>query len=311
MSLFRSNATPLYLHKKSRPLEAGTYDIILSPQFYWVKKVSLPVKRVSDAKRLAESVFEGSLPQGTFSYEVLKADDGDFIIIAYDREAISGMLAEKSGENAQINGVYFAQTACKDLDTCCSIDEESSLVNLNGLLMQIPRNCTDAKLEMSDYLKGMKPGSHRVRLGSLDVEVVDRRTFALMASGLLLFLIALGIEYAGYKKSISELDDTRTRLIRDYHLPPTTMQLESIRKRLLKTYGEQKAIREAMAAVAKLPLQKEEYIKRFDIDNRRAEVEIVLHDPERAAEIKKILGRQHTVIDSRLDDKTLTIKIAV
>jgi hypothetical protein len=311
MNLFRSNVTPLFLHKETAPREEGEYRVILSPQFYWVKKVSLPVKRVGDAKRLAESVFEGALPEGHFSYEVLKADDGDFIIIAYDRDAISQLLSEKFVKNAHVKSVHFAQLACKDLDTCCSIDEASSLVNINGLLMQIPRNCTDPKLEIDAYLKDLKPGSDSVKLGSLDVEVVDRRTFVMMSAALVLFLAALGIEYFDYKKGISNLEESKAALIQKYDLPPTTMQLESIRNRLFKTYKTQKRIREAMAVIAKLPLQKDEYIKLLDIDDKRAEVEIVLSDPKREAQLKRVLAKKYKILESHVDDKTLTLKIAV
>jgi hypothetical protein len=201
--------------------------------------------------------------------------------------------------------------ACKDLDTCCSIDEASSLVNINGLLMQIPRNCTDPKLEIDAYLKDLKPGSDSVKLGSLDVEVVDRRTFVMMSIALVLFLAALGIEYFDYKKGISNLEESKTALIQKYDLPPTTMQLESIRNRLFKTYKSQKRIREAMAAIAKLPLQKDEYIKLLDIDDKRAEVEIVLSDPKREAQLKRLLAKKYKILESQVDDKTLTLKIAV
>lgn len=311
MNLFRSNVTPLFLHKETAPREEGEYRVILSPQFYWVKKVSLPVKRVSDAKRLAESVFEGALPAGTFSYEVVKADDGDFIVIAYDREAITQLLSEKFIKNARVKSVHFAQLACKALDTCCSVDDASSLVNINGLLMQIPRNCTDPKLEIGEYLKSVKPGSDRVKLGSLDVEVVDRRTFAMMVAALLLFLAAFGIEYFDYKKGISRLEETKTALIHKYDLPPTTMQLESIKNRLFKTYKTQKRIRETLAAIAKLPLQKDEYIKLLDIDDKTAKIEIALSDPKREAALKSLLAKNYKILESAVHDNTLTVKIAV
>ncbi len=311
MSLFHAKTTPFFLHKNAKPQTGGEFDVILSPQYYWVKKVALPVKKVSDARKLAESVFEGSLPEGEYSYEVSKAADGDFILIAYDRKNIAEVIDTTFVEKAKVKHVYFAQFACRDLDSCCSIDETGSLVNLDNLLMHIPRNCTDPKLSVDDYLQGKKLTGPQVKLGSLDVEVVDRRTFALMATAAGLFLIALGIGYADYKHAASQLEEQKQALIQKYDLPPTTMQLESIRKRLLKTYKTQKRIREALYQLSGVTLPEHASVKNLDIDSKSADVAITLSKPEQAEALKSQFAQKFKVLDSSVDANTLHIKIAV
>lgn len=311
MNLFQNRATPFFLHKGATPRREGTFDVILSPQFYWVKRVSLPVKRLSDAKRLAESVFEGSLPKGSYSYEVSKVDNGDFILIAYDREAISDVLKHYFTDRAKVQSLYFAQHACADIESCCSVDEKSSLVNLNALLMQIPRNCTDPKLTMEAYLKEAKLQGPKVKLGSLEREVVDRKTFILLAASILLFVVALGIEYVDYKTQSARLQEARDALVAKYDLPPTTMQLESIKNRLFKTFQKQKRIRDVLSGLSKVALLKGEYIHSLEIDDKAATVAFEIQNPEREAALKSQLSKKFKILASTLNGKRLQIKIAV
>ncbi len=310
-NLFQNRAQLFFLHQQARVQHDGTFDVILSPQFYWVKKVSLPVKRVGEAKKLTESVFEGSLPEGEYSYEVIAAGEGEFILIAYDRSEISQKLQHFFTDNAKVQSVRFAQYECAGLDECCSVDEKSSLVNLNGLLMQIPRNCTDPRLKIEEYLQKIKPTSHRVKLGTLDVEVVDRRTFVYFAASMLLFMSAFIVEYIDYKKEAGRLEEAKSALIRKYDLPPTTMQLESIRKRLFKTFKTQKKIRQTLYELSRIPLKEKEYISMINIDEKSATVAFSLKDSARAAELKRLLSAKFKVIDSSEEGNSMKVKIAV
>ncbi len=311
MSLFQSSATPFFLHKNAAPVTEGRYDVILSPQFYWVKKVTLPVKREGEAKKLAESVFEGSLPRGHYSYEVRKAADGDFIIIAYDRQAISDALQHYLTQDARVNHVYLSQFACHNLDACCSIDDASSLVNLNGLLMQIPRNCTDPKLTMETFLEEVKPEGKPLRLGTLDEEVVERKTFIFLAAAVALLMLALGVEYVDYKHAASRVEAQKEALIEKYDLPPTTMQLQSIQKRLLRIYTEQKKVRDALMRLSALALVKGEYLKKIDLNKKDATIEIMLSDAKREEAVKREIAKTFKILNAALTDTLLEIKVAL
>ncbi len=299
------------MHKNAAPQREGVFDVILSPQFYWVKKVSLPVKREGEARKLAESVFEGSLPAGDYSYEVRKADDGEFILVAYDKGVIAEALKEHFIENAEVKNIYFAQFACRELEGCCSIDDISSLVNLDGLLMQIPRNCSDPKVTIAQFLQTHKIDAVPVKLSSLDAEVIDRKTFAYLVAVVVLFLISLAVEYAEYKSASKEVQMQKEALISKYDLPPTTMQLESIKKRLFKIYNTQKKIRDALMALSKVTLGKGEYYKVIDMGDKTATLEIVLSDPKRETLVKSQIAKKFRILQSELSDKTLQIKVAV
>ena len=266
---------------------------------------------MGEAKKLAESVFEGSLPEGVYSYEVIPAGDGEFILIAYNRDEIAQKLEEFFTDKAKVQSVRFAQYECAGLDECCSIDNDSSLVNLNGLVMQIPRNCTEPKLRIEDYLKSIKPTSHKVKLGSLDVEVMDRRTFVYLAIATVLFLSAFVLEYVDYKKETAKLEVAKSALIRKYDLPPTTMQLNSIKSRLSKTFQKQKKIRETLFALSKISLTRKEYITQMEIDDKTATITFTVSNAARADALKREMMQKFKVLDSSVNGNNIRVKIAV
>ncbi len=308
-NLFSNNTKIIFLTQNTMPQTQGLYDVILAPQFYWVKKVSLPVKSLSEAKKLAESVYDGSLPEGSYSFEVSKKDD-EFIIIAYDKEEISNLLSRYFTQNAKVNAIYFSQYEFSNLDACCTIDAHSSLVNIDGLLMQVPRNCTEPKLVIEDLLKNKKLSKTKVKLGSLDHEVMDKRTFAVLAASVVAILSAFVLEYINYKKDISSLEEARLALVQKYDLPPTSMQLKSIKSSLEKTFKKQKGLRERLYTFSKLPLNKDEYIQSISFDDKGATIEIKVNSPQREGMIKQKFSPKFKIKNSNYDNNILTLEIA-
>ncbi|MCH9812316.1 MAG: hypothetical protein K0U47_00025 [Epsilonproteobacteria bacterium] len=289
--------------------ESGEFDVILSPEFYWVKKVALPVKKISAAKKLAASVYEGSLPAGEYTYEVSKLGD-EFVIIAFDKERVSTVLKEKFTQGAKISGVYFAQNEFSELSECCGVDEDNSLVNLNGLLMQIPRKCTESKKEIGDYLKDKKLSTHKITLGAFESSVISSKTVSFLAAGVLFLLVSNVIDWVNYQRAVSMLEDQRAEITSEYGLPQTSMQLKSIKKGLIKTYTTQKKIRDEVFSLQSIVLKKGEYIERIKSNAKETEVVIKVESAGRESAIKSALQRKLNVKSAEFDKTHLTLKIA-
>jgi len=285
------------------------YDVILSPEFYWVKKVELPVKKISAARKLAESIFEGSLPDGEFAYEVSKAGD-DFVIIAYDKEGISKEIAEKFTKDAKVSSIYFAQNEFADLEECCGIDRNSSLVNLNGLIMQVPRVCTESKREIDSYLNNKKLTNKKISLGVLSSDVVGTKELYLFATGVVILLVAFGLDWYNYKRALTSLDEKRAEIIASNHLPATSIQLNSIKKSLTKTFKTQKKIRDEIFALNSISLKKGEYIDSINATPKESVIMIKVDSPNREAEIKSQISKKIPIKSSEYRDNFVIIKVA-
>lgn len=306
--IFKNKSKILYFTQNSPVHERDTYDLILSPMFYWVKKVDLPVTKVGAAKKLAESVYEGSLPAGEFEYEVSKYGD-QFIIIAYDKEKISNEIAQKFTKNAKVSAVYFAQNEFFDLKECCGIDSVSSLVNLDGLIMQVPRICTESKKEVSAYLKDKKLSNKKITLGSLASSVISKREIYLLAAGVMFLFSSFVLDWFNYNSATTRLDQQRSEIISKYKLPQTSIQLNSIKSSLTKTFKAQKKIRDEVYVFNALALEKGEYIERINAGKKETVVVIKINEDSRKESIKSQVRKSSTINSSDIKDGFLTLRI--
>ena len=310
MSFFNKSVGKIVFFTKNSPKYfTGEYSLILSPQFYWVKRVKLPVKSEFRAKKLAPSIFEGSLPEGEkFFYDVkFEKDRNTFIVIAYSKIHIYEEIRKKISPTAKIKGIYFAQYELGELKTCIAIDEEISLGNVDGLLIQVPAQCVQSEENVRKYLPKVRLSNKKVKIDSLIDNEVDKKSFILYIVLMLIFLLSQLISYFAYSMDLSKFDDKKETLIREYKLPRTSFQLESIKKSLLKSYKEQKKIRDVLQKLDKVQLFDAKYI---DISIKRHSAKIVIRSQNKKFEqIKQAFEKYFTISNSNTLDNIITIEV--
>ena len=157
----RDNKELLLAHKTmDRVTLVESANIMLSPQFYTLKKEALPVKYAYQAKKIAPSLFEGLLEDdGEYDYYVSKEDKG-WSFIAYDTKKIMTFLESKGIYEAKVSKLFFAQQAVDALVYPVALNETEALAVHNGTVVQIPISAlgleerTTAKLDSSFVPKG-------------------------------------------------------------------------------------------------------------------------------------------------------------
>ena len=114
-------------------------NIMLTPQFYTIKREELPVKYAYQAKRIAPSLFDGLLEDvQNYKYFVVKEEDS-WLFIAYDVEQIKTFLEQKGIEIAQVSKVYFSEQVADLFTAPVLLGEKEALVNLNGTITVLPQ----------------------------------------------------------------------------------------------------------------------------------------------------------------------------
>jgi len=307
--IFKNKNKPLFVSKSDRIEERGNYAVILSPEFYWIKSAKLPVTKVKDAIKLAPSVYEGSLPEGDFSFEARKVGD-DFIMIAYNKKQITKELEKVLPYKSDIKEVYFAQDALSHIKECTSVNERAALSNMNGIIIQVPRSCTNTSDTLDAKLADATFGKSKVKLSSFDNELLSSKDIMLIASIVGLLFVALIGEYIVYKKALSDLEERRSEIIANNDLPRTSIQLKSIKKSLTKKFKMQKALRERLFAISKMKLEKGEYIQSIEEGTKGMTLEIFMASKEREAAIKKGISKTLKIKESSVLENILTLKVA-
>ncbi len=118
---------------------SDSVNIMLTPQFYTLKKEKLPIKYLYQAKKIAPSLFDGLLEDvQKYDYLVYKEENG-WIFIAYDPEAISDFLLSKGIKPEQVGKIFFAQQALASFTAPVLLGEKEALVSLDNTVVVVPR----------------------------------------------------------------------------------------------------------------------------------------------------------------------------
>jgi hypothetical protein len=308
------NRETIFITKSDKIIRHGSYNAILSPEFYWIKKVELPVKSVKAALKLAPSIFEDSLPKdGNYRYEARR--DGDkFILIAYDPTKLESDLDRIFLSKKEVKSIYFAQDVLKSIDECTSVNESVALLNIDGVLVQVPQKCINSSSKLLSHIDSAKLDAKKVKLSSASLgegSFVDSSMLLWAGVALIIFTISNIVDIFGYKRDISALESQREAILKKSRLPSTTFQLKSIKKRLDREFKYQKSVRDLLYKLSKLNLNKSEYIDSLEVRGDSLDVEISLKDKNRAKAIESFLKREFKVVSSNLSDGKLKVKLAL
>jgi len=251
--------------------EKGTkVHLILSPSLYWVKKLSLPVKSVREAKNLLPSLFEDSLPSGHYSYYTYKQGDA-FVAFAYEDKKILSLLQDKGVSAADLASVHFAQSEFENLEDVYEVNEQESLYVKDGVVLLLPSSWVKEQKPLD--VQSVKLSKHTIRLQQFS-HLVDKSTLYKIAAVLMLFVLLLVGEIFITSSKVAAINEAKDALFAKYKLQPTMFQNRSIESKYSTIYKVQKRLRERVADFLKLKLAASQKITTMEYKNRHLIVNI-------------------------------------
>ncbi len=202
-----------------------SFNIILSPEFYWVKKKKLPVKFAFQAKKYAKALFEGFLPNDEYNYIVSKENE-EFIFIAFSEKQIVNFMKTINIKAEQIGKIYFAQFENKFFKTPIYLDEENALIEIDKIATILKVGFISDKITLYPANENYKPTGLSTRISSKSF-FTQMQIYIL--SGLILFFALLNfVEAWGYgiQTEIKEIEFEE--FVKKTGLPNSTYQLKNI-----------------------------------------------------------------------------------
>lgn len=296
----------LDLHSKNFTVdEAAKVNVILSPSLYWVKKISLPVKNVREARTLLPSLFEDTLSDGVYSYSTYKVED-DFYIFAYDDKHILETLSAKGINPAQVASVYFAQSELYTLSEAKKIDEQNSVCVRDDIVVLLPNiwfeNSTDldiSDIELSKHTLQLKQFTH----------IVNAKSFTMLVSVFGILIILLGVEYFIVNDKLQKTLESKDEIFVKNGLKPTMMQNTSMLKSYKKTHQKQTQIRECIGEILSLKLQNTERLTSLKLKGDTLSVTISGIKNAREKSIVKFLSDKKLYFKPTFQNETLSMEI--
>ena len=305
---FNKQAATLFLDPHSDKFEIdGDVNVILSPSLYWVKKISLPVKSVREAKPLLASLFEDTIPDGHYSYSVYK-DDDKFYIFAYEDKVILDTLEAKGISAKQVKKVYFSQSEFAHIDGAMKINEKQSIYVKDGVVVLVPCCWIEEKSTLD--ISNTTFSKHHITLKQFG-HIVDEKTIYSLIFILVFFIAMVLSEYLITLKHISQTQTKKDELFQTYHLKPTMMQNNSILKNYKKTYKTEMHLRDYIAIIVNLRLNKKEKISLLEFKNNILTVEFSGLNNKDKQEIEKILNKKGLKFNSKFKTNTWHVEIEI
>jgi len=151
-------------------------NVMLTPQFYTLKKEALPIKYAYQAKKIAPSLFDGLVDEGAeYEYIVFKEkinDEEKWVFIAYDIEKITTFLKSKGIELDYVNKIFFAQQALPlFLNGSLSLSEYDALTVIDNTVVVVPTVALgEDNIPLLRFTNAFTPNTGGVKIKSKSAE---------------------------------------------------------------------------------------------------------------------------------------------
>ena len=245
-------------------------SIILSPSLYWVKKVSLPVSNLRDVKKLLATLFEDTIPDGTYSYSAYKSTtDSEYFIFAYEDKKIIDLLLKQNISIANISSVHFAQSEFCEITNAMKINEMQSVYIKDDIVVLVPCCWIEEKGELN--LSEITLSKHKVTLQQFG-HIVEMKSFYGIVSAMLILILILSIELFSVSSEVQNIVDKKDNIFASYGLKSTTFQNKAILKKYDNIHNKQMLFRKSLASVLSLRLEQNEKMTFFSFKEQTIKV---------------------------------------
>lgn len=220
-------------------------NVILSPHFYWIKKIKIPVKSLNEAKKLAKNIFK--LDEKKYKFFALKIDN-DYYAIAIEKNL--NIKIDKK----HIKNIYITQSELKEFD-CINIYDKYTIKKIDDLLFCFPKE--ECKNNINQILQNIKLSKNKINIFN-SIEI-NKKLFFLFNLSIFIIAVYFIIQGIEYKKEINNLQTENLNLLKENNLPKTTFQLNSILSNLENEFKKQQKIKKSLEVISSTPLKKNEY----------------------------------------------------
>ncbi|MFK5882373.1 MAG: hypothetical protein QM482_09185 [Sulfurospirillum sp.] len=314
MSFFNGRKKPNYFvskNFKTKLLEKC--NLILSPEFYWSKKVTLNLRYSYEANKMAQSVFDGVLPDGNFKYKVFKMAKKEFIFIAYDVSNILKELEDMGMDIKMVDKIYTLQSEFLNRDIALKIDDKHAIVANDGIMTSVPLKLLNSGVEVyiSDVLKDKKLSSNYIYSKNFKKTNLGSRQSNQIISILSVLALILIFNLFRLQEGRNLLLEQKKNLIEKYNLPQTSFQVKSMQDELSEIDKHQSDLREMIKYVGKFKLSKDEFLSSLSYKKSLLKFVIRLKNSRREKEFKTYMSKKYKILKAAKSNKGYMIEVGL
>ena len=187
-------------------------DVILSPEFYWIKKLEVNVS-LREAKKIAKNIFK--LDDKEYIFDAFKLEDKIFVV------ALNKNLDLKI-DKKHINSIHLAQIEFFKFN--CVDTKDCIIKKVDDILFCFHRR--DEKcVSIDEVLKNINLSKKTFNV--YNVINIDKSVLFYLIFSLIIFNLFYFIQGVSYKQELSKIEKEKISLKR-YNMPLSLYQLNSI-----------------------------------------------------------------------------------
>jgi len=283
------NSSLLIVHRNMETMHPESIvDIVLTPQFYTLKREQVPVRYIYQAQRIAPSFFEGLLEDNSsVAYYVYR--EGEYwVFIAYNPDEIADFLRSKGILPSQIGRVVFAQQLASSLKGAVKVGEKEALVVIEGNVVMVPLLGVE-KGVLTEIKNSMLP-SKGIRLSEAGDTLFSNRQAYWLGAIFVVFGILWIVEGVRYGNLNRMLVAEQERYFAKYPMFQSTYQRESILQKYRTIDTNERKKRDIAKKVAGV-IGKGVVLERLSIDQKRYNAVLLVKNSAVVNRLKKDLMR--------------------
>jgi len=226
-------------------------NIMLTPQFYTLKREQIPVQYAYQAKRIAPSLFEGLLDDTKhYSYFVTKEEDG-WLFIAYEMEEIERFLEEKGILVENVGKVFFAEQAASSFVSPVKIGEKEALINVGESVVVVPQVVLDESVRVIQINDSFTPKKGIALEGTQSSFLTSTHTYAL-AVLFVLFGLMFFVEGSRYGGDSAAQEEEMQMLLEEHPSLQSSYTRDSIASKYKTIDTKERKKREVVKALSSM-----------------------------------------------------------
>ena len=227
MSILSTKTDKIFFTKNSDYNISSKVDLILAPEFYWVRVFDIPIKNSSQAKNVLPTLFEDILDSNiVYTYKAIKLEENKYLCFAYDNKKILDEIKNSNINTNFINSVYFAQTELKEFKNF-SLNNQNYMYTTEDILVKLPDSLKQDYEDISNKLDGLTLSSNKIEMKFYN-NLISTKQITVLSVILGLFIVINLVNILNYSFKVSELQTKKDEFISSNSLPSSEIQLNSI-----------------------------------------------------------------------------------
>ena len=261
-------------------------NIMLTPQFYTLKKEKLPIKYAFQAKKIAASLFDSLLENPhSYDYFVYKEED-NWVFIAYKQEQIRTFLSSKGIEVENVGKIYFAQQSVNLFTKPVLLGQGNALVNIDKSVVVLPSVALDSDVKTLNFDDSFTPKNGIALEGSFNSFLTYNQALG-VASLVTVFALIFFVEGWKYSSASDDIKIEVRELIEEYPALASQYTRQSVATKYKSIDTKERRKREMIKTLSGM-IFKGVKVNTFSMNDKSFNVMFNCENVKVAKELKKL-----------------------